>query len=158
MVVLTRPLGPWGVAKGSMALQTCPNRPGEMSPSPAPPDVDGSGLPPWMRWGGAALTALLAVLFLVLLQQVRQQGERLQALQDRVQTLENARDLERTNALEEQLRATVRRLQGLEGLRGSLQRLRSEQDNLRQQIRASDEAAGDELQDDPLAAPVRPQP
>jgi TolA-binding protein len=90
-----------------------------------------------MRWLGAGLTALLAVLFVVLLQQVRQQGQRLQALQDRLQQMENARDLERTNALEEQLRSTVVRLQNLEGLEQSLQRLSSEQDSLRQQIRSA---------------------
>lgn len=94
------------------------------------------GLPAWMRWGGAALTALLAVLFVVLLAQVRQQGQRLQTLQDRVQALENARDLERTNALEDQLRSTVQRLQTLEGLEQSLQQLSLEQANLRQQIRS----------------------
>ena len=97
-----------------------------------------------MRWGGAALTGTLAVLFIVLLQQVRLQGERIQSLQNRVQTLENARDLERTNALEEQLRATVRRLQGLESVRATLQQLRHEQDALRQQIRASDQAGLEE--------------
>ena len=111
-----------------------------------------------MRWGGAGLTALLAVLFLVLLQQVRQQGQRLQTLQDRVQALENARDLERTDALEEQVRSTVRRLQGLEALRGAVQRLRSEQDTLRQQIRANHEASGTVLPEEPLITPAQPQP
>jgi predicted nucleic acid-binding Zn-ribbon protein len=111
-----------------------------------------------MRWGGAGLTALLAVLFLVLLQQVRQQGQRLQTLQDRVQALENARDLERTDALEEQVRSTVRRLQGLEALRGAVQRLRSEQDTLRQQIRANHEASGTVLPEEPLIPPAQPQP
>ncbi|MFM2081085.1 MAG: hypothetical protein RLZZ219_1767 [Cyanobacteriota bacterium] len=90
-----------------------------------------------MRWLGAGLTALLAVLFVVLLQQVRQQGQRLQALQDRLQAMENTQDLERTNALEEQLRSTVLRLQNLEGLESSLQRLSSEQESLRQQLRSA---------------------
>jgi hypothetical protein len=83
-----------------------------MSRTPARPDAApaASDLPNWMRWGGAGLTALLAVLFVVLLLQVRGQGQRLQALQDRIQSLENAQDLERTNALEEQLRSTVQRL------------------------------------------------
>ena len=95
-----------------------------------------AALPIWMRRTGAALTALVAVLFVVLLLQVRRQGERIQALQDQVQTLENANDLDRTNALEEQLRSTAARLQSLEGLEQSVQSLRSEQAGLRAQIRS----------------------
>jgi septal ring factor EnvC (AmiA/AmiB activator) len=92
-------------------------------------------LPTWMRRAGAGLTALVAVLFVVLLLQVRQQGERLQTLQDKLQTLENEKDLDRTNALEEQVRSTAERLQNLEGLEQSVQALRSEQANLRAQLR-----------------------
>jgi TolA-binding protein len=101
-----------------------------------------------MRWGGAGLTAMLAVLFLVLLAQVRQQTDRIQLLQDKVQSLENARDLERTSAVEQQLRSTVQRLQALEGLDQRLQRLSLEQDSLRLQLRATG-GAGLEL-DPPL--------
>lgn len=92
-------------------------------------------LPTWMRRAGAGLTALVAVLFVVLLLQVQQQGERLQTLQDKLQTLENEKDLDRTNALEEQVRSTAERLQNLEGLEQSVQALRSEQANLRAQLR-----------------------
>jgi len=88
-----------------------------------------------MRLSGAGLTALVAVLFVVLLQQVRQQGQRIQTLQEKVQSLENSNDLERTNALEEQLRSTVTRLQNLEGLEQSVQRLSLEQASLRAQVR-----------------------
>ncbi len=94
-----------------------------------------------MRWLGSGLTALVAVLFLVLLQQVRQQAGRLEALQGRVQTLENARDLERTNALEEQLRSTVQRLRAFDGLEGSVQELRVQQESLQQQLRQRPPAA-----------------
>lgn len=93
-------------------------------------------LPDWMRWLGAGLTAMVAVLFVVLALQVRQQNSRLQTLQDKLQTLENANDLERTNALEEQLRSTVQRLQSLEGIDNSLQQLSREQESLRQQLRS----------------------
>lgn len=92
-------------------------------------------LPTWMRRTGAALTALVSVLFVVLLLQVRQQSEQLRALQDKVQTLENANDLDRTNALEEQVRSTAARLQSLEGLEQAVRSLRSEQAGLRAQIR-----------------------
>jgi len=111
-----------------------------MTRSPAPPGPGtgpASELPNWMRWGGAGLTAMLAVLFLVLLAQVRQQTERLQQLQDKVQTLENARDLERTSALEQQLRSTVQRLQALEGLDQRLQRLSLEQETMKLMLRAN---------------------
>ena len=125
-----------------------------MSQSPASTGA-AAELPTWMRWGGAGLTAMLAVLFLVLLAQMRQQSERLQTLQDRVQTLENARDLERTSALEEQLRSTVQRLQALEGLEQRLQRLSAEQDALKQQLRAGSAPNLEPLgsQD---SAPIRP--
>lgn len=94
-------------------------------------------LPTWMRRTGAALTALVSVLFVVLLLQVRQQGERIQKLQDQLQTLENDNDLDRTNALEEQVRSTAERLQNLEGLDQAVRNLRNEQASLRAQLRAS---------------------
>jgi len=85
-----------------------------------------------MRLLGAGLTGCLAVLFVVVLLQTRQQGQRLQDLQEKVQTLENANDLERTNALEDQLRSTVERLQALEGVEQQVQSLSSEVQSLRQ--------------------------
>ena len=88
-------------------------------------------LPQWMRLLGAGLTGLLAVLFVVVLQQTREQGQRLQQLQDKVQTIENANDLERTNALEDQLRSTVERLQTLEGIEQKVQSLSSQVQTLR---------------------------
>ena len=88
-------------------------------------------LPQWMRLLGAGLTGLLAVLFVVVLQQTREQGQRLQQLQDKVQTIENANDLERTNALEEQLRSTVERLQALEDIEQKVQSLSSQVQTLR---------------------------
>lgn len=117
-----------------------------------------SGLPAWMRWGGAGLTGLLAVLFIVVLQQVRDQGQRLQTLQERVQTLENARDLDRTNALEEQLRATVQRLQALEGLEQAMERLSREQESLRQQIRTGGGSGETGLDALPPPQPPGPPP
>lgn len=110
-----------------------------------------------MRRGGAALTGLLAVLFVVVAMQVRQQAQRLQALQDRLQVLENNQDLERTNALEEQLRSTVQRLQNLEGIERTVQRLSSEQEALRQQLRSGISPGAREPE--PLPPPdLQPQP
>jgi TolA-binding protein len=128
-----------------------------MSRNPASPDA-ADGLPTWMRWGGAGLTALLAVLFVVLLLQVRGQGQRLQTLQDRIQSLENAQDLERTNALEEQLRSTVQRLQNLEGIEQTLQRLSNEQENLRLQLRSAGRNSGGSMDLQPLLPEEPPAP
>jgi len=127
--------------------------------SPTPQQDAAAGLPRWMRLSGAGLTALLAVLFVVLLQQVREQGQQLKSLQNRLQTLENARDLERTNALEEQLRSTVQRLQTLEGIDQAVQRLSQEQASLRQQLHSaarSSTATSPDLP--PLPAPMPPTP
>jgi|LauGreDrversion4_2_1035121.scaffolds.fasta_scaffold03003_16 hypothetical protein len=110
-----------------------------MSPSARSSSLQ-APLPTWMRRAGAGLTALVAVLFVVLLLQVRQQGERIQTLQDKLQTLENEKDLDRTNALEEQVRSTAERLQNLEGLEQTVQSLRSEQASLRAQLRSQDRA------------------
>ena len=122
------------LAKGGAAFQTWRIRALFMSSSSSPPQAP---LPTWMRRTGAALTALVSVLFVVVLLQVRQQGERIQKLQDQVQTLENANDLDRTNALEEQVRSTAERLQDLEGLNQAVQSLRSEQAGLRAQLRSA---------------------
>ena len=110
-----------------------------MSPSARSSSLQ-APLPTWMRRAGAGLTALVAVLFVVLLLQVRQQGEHIQTLQDKLQTLENEKDLDRTNALEEQVRSTAERLQNLEGLEQTIQSLRSEQASLRAQLRSQDRA------------------
>jgi TolA-binding protein len=93
-----------------------------MDPLAMAPKSSGSGassgslpqLPEWVAWLQVGLSALLAVLFLVMLSRARHQGARIQELQDRVQGLENTRALERTTGLEEQLRTTVERLQEVE--------------------------------------------
>ena len=89
-----------------------------------------------MRLIGAGLTALVAVLALVLLHQVQQQASRSQMLERRVQDLENSRDLERTQALEAQLRALAQRLQGLEASAGQVQELELQQEELRRQLQS----------------------
>ena len=112
-----------------------PHRPSRfaMPVPPAPPGAE-PALPRWMRLLGAGLTALVAVLALVLLQQLQQQASRNQALEGRVQDLENRRDLERAQALEAQLRALAERLQGLEASAGQVQELELQQQELRRQL------------------------
>jgi TolA-binding protein len=107
------------------------------------PSASGSGhnagpmpqLPDWVAWLQAGLTALLAVLFLVMLGKARVQGERIQELQERVQGLQNSRALERTTGLEQQLRSTVERLQALERSNARIDVLSAENSALRGEVR-----------------------
>jgi hypothetical protein len=91
-------------------------------------------LPDWLPWLQAGLTAMLAVLFLVMVGKLRQQSSQLRGLQERVQGLENSRALERTTALEEQLRSTATRLQALERSNMQLEGLSSDNARLRREI------------------------
>lgn len=93
-------------------------------------DLSGNAPPIWVNWLSTGITSMLAVLFLVLVQQTRGQNDRIQTLQRRVEALENARALERTSALEQQVQTSVSRLQALEGLRGEMQRLAAQQQRL----------------------------
>lgn len=107
------------------------------------PSAPGSGsnagplpqLPDWVGWLQAGLTALLAVLFLVMLGKARDQSSRIQELQERVQGLENSRALERTTGLEQQLRSTVERLQALERSSARIDVLSAENNALRGEVR-----------------------
>ncbi len=114
-----------------------------MDPSPLAPGSTGGGsgsgplppLPDWVLWLQAGFTALVAVLFVALLVQSRQQTSRIQELQQRVQGLENSRALERTTGLEDQLRNAVERLQALERDSSRLDVLQAETDALSAQLR-----------------------
>lgn len=117
-------------------------------------------LPEWMPWLQAGLTAMLAVLFLVMVGQSRQQSTQLRELQQRVQGLENSRALERTTALEQQLRSTAERLQALERANAQLESIRSDNSRLRrelQQLRQPTTASPTPTQPAPLV-PTTPPP
>jgi hypothetical protein len=128
-----------------------------MDPSPlapgSPGGSSGSGplppLPDWVLWLQAGFTALVAVLFVALLVQTRQQTRRVQELQQRLQGLENSRALERTTGLEDQLRNTVERLQALERDSARIDVLQAETDALRDELRQLSRG---------LAAPLSPVP
>lgn len=79
---------------------------------PAP--QEGPLLPPWLPWLQLGLSSMMVVLFLVLLHGLQEQGRSLRQLDQRLQGLENNRALDRTTALEQQLRAAVERLRRLE--------------------------------------------
>jgi uncharacterized protein YlxW (UPF0749 family) len=118
----------------------------------------------WVPWLQAGLTAMLAVLFLVMVGKTRQQSTQLRQLQERVEGLENSRALERTTALEQQLRSTAERLQVVERSKARLAVVSSDNARLRQELEAlrqpsSDPPApGDGLrpQAPPPLPPVRP--
>lgn len=113
-----------------------------MDPLAMAPKSSGSGsgssslpqLPEWVAWLQLGLTVLLAVLFLAMLAKARQQGARVQELQDRVQGLENTRALERTTGMEEQLRSTVERLQAVERNSAKIDILSADNEALRSEL------------------------
>ncbi|MFS6828602.1 hypothetical protein [Cyanobium sp. ATX-6F1] len=76
----------------------------------------------------------MAVLFVVAIQRLQEQNQSLRQLEQRLQVLENARALERTNALEQQLRATVERVHGLEDDQGRVADLARAQQQLADQV------------------------
>lgn len=120
-------------------------------------DLAASPPPLWLNWLGTGLTAMLAVLFLVLVQQLRGQNDQIQTLQRRVEAMENARALERTTALEEQLHSSVSRLQALESLRGDVQRLAAQQQRLQTSIQDLQRSSGPSLVP-PLPPAITPAP
>ena len=102
--------------------------------APGAPSGSLPRLPEWVAWLQLGLTALLAVLFLAMLAKARQQGGRIQELQDRVEGLENTRALERTTGLEEQLRTTVERLQEVERSAARINVLSADNEALRNEL------------------------
>lgn len=71
---------------------------------------------------------------MVAIQRLQEQNQSLRQLEQRLQVLENARALERTNALEQQLRATVERVHGLEDDQGRVADLARAQQQLADQV------------------------
>ena len=88
----------------------------------------------WVPWLQAGVTAMLVVLFLVIVAKARQHSATIRQLQERVQGLENSRALDRTTGLEEQLRTTVERLQAVERNGTRIDGLSRETANLRAEL------------------------
>ncbi|KMM16529.1 hypothetical protein [Synechococcus sp. GFB01] len=127
------------------------------------PDRSGaqSQLPDWVPWLQMGLTSMLVVLFVVLVGKTRQQHSQIQELQERVRGLENSRALERTTALEQQLRSTVDRLQNLERGQARLNAIGSDTAQLRQelrQLRQSSQEKGVQPAPPPVSTPQSPPP
>ena len=88
----------------------------------------------WVPWLQAGVTAMLVVLFLVIVGKSRQQNATIRQLQERVQGLENSRALDRTTGLEQQLRTTVERLQAVERNGTRIDGLSRETANMRAEL------------------------
>ena len=113
-------------------------------------------MPDWAPWLQAGLTAMLAVLFVVMVGKMRQQSSSIRALQERVQGLENSRALERTSGLEQQLRTTVERLQVVERSNAQLRALSSDNKLLNAQLRQLRATGTEPAPADDLLPPVKP--
>ncbi|MEB3276822.1 MAG: hypothetical protein VKM92_07640 [Cyanobacteriota bacterium] len=116
-------------------------------------------MPSWLFWLQLGLTTTLAVLFVVMLVKTRQQSVNIRDLQDKVAGLENRSALDRTTAIEDQLRSTSERLQSLERLGAQMAGLSADNARLRQELRGlegslSKPAAG--LPPDDTIAPLPP--
>ena len=110
--------------------------PAPEQPAPSSNESGSNGAPlAWVPWLQAGVTAMLVVLFLVIVGKTRQQNTTIRQLQERVQGLENSRALDRTTGLEQQLRTTVERLQAVERNSARIDSLSGENANLRQELR-----------------------
>ena len=98
-------------------------------------------MPTWLVWLQLGLSTTLAVLFVVVLVKARQQSVEIRQLEDRVAGFENSRALDRTTALEDQLRTTAERIQVLERQGAAAAALASENVRLRQDLNAAKSAA-----------------
>ncbi|MEB3262463.1 MAG: hypothetical protein VKK94_05840 [Cyanobacteriota bacterium] len=110
--------------------------------------------PEWVNWLQAGITAMMVVLFVVMLGKTRQQSTNIRLLQERVQGLENSRALDRTSGMEEQLRSTVSRLQALERSAARVDALSAENSALNQQLSELRSAAKTRSRE----APIPPLP
>jgi hypothetical protein len=117
-----------GAEPAACLMTPAPDQPGSSSPGPGPNAA-------WVTWLQAGVTAMLVVLFLVIVGKTRQQSATIRQLQERVQGLENSRALDRTTGLEQQLRSTVERLQAVERNSARINTLSGENASLRQELR-----------------------
>jgi hypothetical protein len=103
---------------------------------PRPEPLEGEiVIPSWLVWLQLGLSTTLAVLFVVMLVKTRQQSVSIQQLQDKIAGIENSRALDRTTAIEDQLRTTAERLQALERMGAQVSGLVADNTRLRQELR-----------------------
>ncbi len=114
---------------------------------------------PWL-WLPVALSSMLLVLFVVIVNRQQAQAERIGSLLGRVRTLEQSRAVERTAVLEQQLRSMLTRLQDQEKLSRQqeqlVQKLQTLQQEL-QQLRSSVNRLSALEPPPPTELPTRPE-
>ena len=115
-------------------------------------------LPAWLFWLQLGLSTTLAVLFVVMLVKTRQQSADIRQLQDKVAGIENSRALDRTTAIEDQLRTTAERIQALERLGAQTAGLAAENARLRQELRNPDRSGAKSGAMPPLDDAIAPLP
>ena len=116
-------------------------------------------MPSWLFWLQLGLTTTLAVLFVVMLVKTRQQSADIRSLQDKVAGIENRSALDRTTAIEDQLRSTSERLQALERQGAQVASLAAENNRLRLELRGLEgnlSKPGAGLPGDDTLAPLPP--
>lgn len=123
-----------GAQSGQPAAPLSPRR---RHTDPVPPTPAAT---PWL-WLPVALSSLLLVLFVVIVNRQQAQAQRLGELLGRVQTLEQSRALERTAVLEQQLRAMLTRLQELENRTQQQQQVARQLQELKEEVQRLGRAA-----------------
>jgi len=111
-------------------------------------------------WLPLALSSMLLVLLVVVVNRQQAQAQRLSELLNRVQSLEHSRALERTAVLEQQLRSMLSRLQDLEKRHQALEQLASQLQGLQQevqQLRNSSRPAMPPFSEPPAAVDAPPR-
>ena len=136
-----------------------PSMPMVSASNPRPEPFESEiGIPAWLVWLQLGLTTTLAVLFVVTLVKTRQQSLSIQQLQDKVAGLENGRALDRTTAIEDQLRTSAERLQALERMGAQVSGLAAENARLRQEVRGLEGSVGQPSVVPPVDDGIAPPP
>ena len=116
-------------------------------------------MPTWLFWLQLGLSTTLAVLFVVMLVKTRQQSLDIRELQDKIAGIENRSALDRTTAIEDQLRSTSDRLQALERQGAQMAGLSAENNRLRLELKGLEGnlgKSGGALSPDDALAPLPP--
>lgn len=90
---------------------------------------------PWLALLQIGIGTTLIVLFAVMLERSQRQSRAIERLDQRLQGLENARALERTSALEGQLRKMLTRIDALEASQRRLAETAASRDSLLEELR-----------------------
>ena len=111
-----------------------------------------AGQPLWLSWLQLSISSMLVVLFLVMLAKVREQAVTLGQLEQKMRAIENARSLDRTTAMEQQLESMIQRLQAVEQVGEQLREVGRQQQAFKQDLQLLRSRPGSIL-DDPGRLP-----